>query len=295
MTDIRPYIKDFENYLYIDKKYSENTIDSYKRTLKKFCDYIYSKNEQTIITKDTIIDFLKYLNEQKMDSKTIAHYMSVLRSFFKYLMIEKVITHNPMEKIESPKIKRSIPNALNFKEIDMLLNIKLNTNFDYRNKAMIELMYSSGLRVSELINLRLNDIDLNMAIIRVYGKGSKERIVPIGEYACDALKVYINEYRPSLLIKGNNDYLFINNHGTKMTRQGFFKTLKKIAKENGIKTDFSPHTLRHSFATHMLEYGADLRSIQELLGHSNISTTQIYTHISKEKIKKDYKDFHPHG
>ena len=295
MLDIKNHIRDFSSYLYIDKKYSANTIDSYIRTLNKTFDYIYSKNTQAEISKETISSFLRHLIAEGLSSKTISHYISVLRSFFKYLMIEKVIDHNPMEKIELPKTRKSIPKALSINEINLLLNIKLNTKFDYRNKAMIELMYSSGLRVSELINLKLNDIDLDMAIIRVFGKGSKERIVPIGEYACEALKIYIYEHRPNMLIKGNSDYIFINNHGTKMTRQGFFKNLKKIAKENGIKTDFSPHTIRHSFATHLLEYGADLRSIQELLGHSNISTTQIYTHISKEKIKKDYKDFHPHG
>ncbi|HHW69639.1 MAG TPA: site-specific tyrosine recombinase XerD [Tenericutes bacterium] len=292
---MKNHIRDFSSYLYIDKKYSANTIDSYIRTLNKTFDYIYSKNTQAEISKETISSFLRHLIAEGLSSKTISHYISVLRSFFKYLMIEKVIDHNPMEKIELPKTRKSIPKALSINEINLLLNIKLNTKFDYRNKAMIELMYSSGLRVSELINLKLNDIDLDMAIIRVFGKGSKERIVPIGEYACEALKIYIYEHRPNMLIKGNSDYIFINNHGTKMTRQGFFKNLKKIAKENGIKTDFSPHTIRHSFATHLLEYGADLRSIQELLGHSNISTTQIYTHISKEKIKKDYKDFHPHG
>ena len=160
---------------------------------------------------------------------------------------------------------------------------------------MLELMYSSGLRVSELINLNVNDIDLMNSTVRIFGKGSKERIVPLNDYASEALKNYILYHRATLFKHGENNYLFLNNHGNKMTRQGFFKILKKIALENNIKTDFSPHTLRHSFATHLLKYGADLRSIQELLGHSDISTTQIYTHITSERLQKNYEEFHPHG
>ena len=160
---------------------------------------------------------------------------------------------------------------------------------------MLELMYSSGLRVSELVNLTVNDIDLTNSLVRIFGKGSKERIIPINDYANESLNNYILYHRFNLFKKGENNYLFLNNHGTKMTRQGFFKILKKIAQENNIKTELSPHTLRHSFATHLLKHGADLRSIQELLGHSDISATQIYTHISNEKLKENYTKFHPHG
>lgn len=160
---------------------------------------------------------------------------------------------------------------------------------------MLELMYATGLRVSELVNLKLHNIDFDMAIVRTFGKGNKERIVPIGDYALDSLKEYIINYRDGMFKKNINDYLFLNNHGNKLTRQGFFKIIKKQAETKNIKTEFSPHTLRHSFATHLLDYGADLRTIQELLGHSNLSTTQIYTHISKEKLKKNYENFHPHG
>ena len=160
---------------------------------------------------------------------------------------------------------------------------------------MLELMYSSGLRVSELINLTVNDIDLVNSSVRIFGKGSKERIVPLDDYAIEALKYYISYHRKNLFKHGENNYLFLNNHGNKMTRQGFFKILVKIAKEKGIKKELSPHTLRHSFATHLLKHGADLRSIQELLGHSDISTTQIYTHITSERLQKNYEEFHPHG
>ena len=200
-----------------------------------------------------------------------------------------------MDFISSPKREKHLPRVLSENEIDKLLNIPLTDHYSYRNKAILELMYATGLRVSELINLKVNDIDLNMAILKTIGKGSKERIIPLGDYALNYLKIYINEYRSLLIKKDLNDYLFLNNHGNKLTRQGLFKILNKLAREQDIKAEISPHTLRHSFATHLLNGGADLRSIQELLGHSDISTTQIYTHVSNQKLNEDYHKFHPHG
>ena len=210
-------------------------------------------------------------------------------------MIEKKVGFNPMEYIELPKVRKSLPKVLSIDDIDKLLDIKLDDAFSYRNKAMLELMYSSGLRVSELVNVRLHDIDVFNCIIRIMGKGSKERIVPLGDYAINYISIYLNEYREKLVKYEMNDYLFLNNHGKKMTRQGFFRIIKALAREQNIKTDFSPHTLRHSFATHLLNGGADLRSIQEMLGHSDISTTQIYTHVSKEELKENYNNYHPHA
>lgn len=200
-----------------------------------------------------------------------------------------------MDFISSPKREKHLPKVLSEEEIDKLLNIPLTDAFSYRNKAILEIMYATGLRVSELINLKVNDIDLNMALLKTLGKGSKERIIPLGDYALNYLKLYINEYRNQLIKRNLTDYLFLNNHGNKLTRQGLFKILNKLAREQGIKTEISPHTLRHSFATHLLNGGADLRSIQELLGHSDISTTQIYTHVSNQKLNEDYHKFHPHG
>ena len=200
-----------------------------------------------------------------------------------------------MEWIELPKIKKTLPKTLSIDDINKLLDFKLKDSFSYRNKAMLELMYSSGLRVSELVNVKINDIDNELCVIRVMGKGSKERIIPIGDYAIKYIDIYSKEHRNKLIKKQYNDYLFLNNHGKKMTRQGFFKIIKNIAKIQNIKTEFSPHTLRHSFATHLLNGGADLRSIQEMLGHSDISTTQIYTHVSKELLKENYDNFHPHA
>ena len=192
-------------------------------------------------------------------------------------------------------MKKSLPKTLSIEEIDKLLDIKLNDHFSYRNKAMLELMYSSGLRVSELVNVKIHDIDDSNCIIRIMGKGKKERIVPLGDYAIKYIDIYLKEHRNKLIKRELNEYLFLNNHGKKMTRQGFFKILKQLAQQKNIKTDFSPHTLRHSFATHLLNGGADLRSIQEMLGHESISTTQIYTHVSKEQLKENYNNYHPHA
>ena len=290
---IEEYIDEFIEYLLIDKKYSENTIKSYKNDLNNFNNYINKKINN--IKENDIKNYIKHLNKENDDTKTISHNISTLRSFYKFLLIEKKVNINPMEYIELPKIKKSLPKTLTIEEIDKLLDIKLKGAFSYRNKAMLELMYSSGLRVSELVNVNIHDVDTSNCIIRIMGKGSKERIVPLGDYAIRYIELYLKEYREKLIKKEINDYLFLNNHGKKMTRQGFFKILKQLAKEKGIKSEFSPHTLRHSFATHLLNGGADLRSIQEMLGHESISTTQIYTHVSKEKLKENYNNFHPHA
>ena len=210
------------------------------------------------------------------------------------MIINSYIKNNPIETISSLKLSKKLPNILTVDEVDRLLDIKITDNFSIRNKAMLELMYATGLRVSELINLKTYDIDMSEDIVRTMGKGSKERIIPIGYCAEEAIERYLS-VRHTLLKKDINDYLFLNNHGKQLTRQGFFKILKNIMKEKEIKKNISPHVLRHSFATHMINNGADLRTIQELLGHSDISTTQIYTHVSNEQIKKIFNNYHPHG
>jgi len=294
MNKLSELIIEFLRYLLIDKGYSNNTIESYKRDLEKFLDFNKNKNIEDIKNED-LKEYVKYLKEINLNEKSVARNISSLKSFYKFLIIEKYINNNPTDALFLPKVKKSLPNTLSEDEVLKLLDIKLTDNFSYRNKAMLELIYATGLRVSELINLKLQDIDLTQDIIRTFGKGSKERVIPIGDYAKEYLEKYIYEYRGSILKRESCEYLFLNNHGKKMTRQGFFKILKKIAKEKGIDKEFSPHTLRHSFASHLLKYGADLRTIQELLGHSDISTTQIYTHITNEELKKNYQDFHPHG
>ncbi len=287
-------IEEFLRYLLIDKGYSNNTIETYKRDLNMFKEYIGNVNISEI-DNEKLKRYLVYLKNKNLATKSIAQNISCLKSFYKYLLIEKKIKSNPISFIQNPKFSKILPSTLSEEEIDKLLNFSLNDNYSYRNKAMLELMYSSGLRVSEVINLKVFDIDLTEDTVRTIGKGSKERVIPIGDYASYFLKKYINEYRSSMLKSNYSDYLFLNNHGNKLTRQGCFKIIKKIAKEQGIQKEISPHTLRHSFATHLLKHGADLRTIQELLGHSDISTTQVYTHISNEELHKNYENFHPHG
>ncbi len=295
MNKFEEDITEFLTYLKIDKKYSLNTINAYKNDLEKYYKCMQSKKKNIDdITKKEIEGYLKYLNEEKLSMSTISHNISTIRSFYKFLAIDKNLKNNPIELIELPKLKKRIPKVLSEEDINNLLTIKCNNNFDIRNKAMLELMYSTGVRVSELVNLTIYDIDLTEDIIKVFGKGSKERIVPLGDMALDSVKDYL-KVRKEMLKKENNDYLFLNNHGKKLTRQGFFKIVKNLAKEKNIKTEFSPHTLRHSFASHLLKYGADLRSIQELLGHSDLATTQIYTHIENDTKKEIYHKSHPHG
>lgn len=286
------YIEDYINYVYIEKKLSNNTKMAYERDLKAFASYLNNKNTENITAND-IKDYIGYLNNIKEKDKTVARKIVSIRTFFDYLMKNKKINVNPCEKIESPKPRKTLPKTLNEDEINKLLDINAKTALEWRNKAMIELMYATGLRVSELVELVVNDINLNDNYVRVFGKGKKERIVPMADITTNVLKEYINVYRDSLLKGYLTDKVFISSYGKGMTRQGFFKNLKKIAREKGIEKDFSPHTLRHSFATHLLEHGADLRAIGEMLGHENIKTTQIYTHLSNNKIKSDYEEYHP--
>lgn len=293
-------IDEFLSFLMTEKNYSKNTCVSYSEDLLDYYSF-FMKNKETdsenlLInkTKKDIEEYIKNLSMNEMNSSSISRHISSIKAFYKYLLLEKKVKNDPSEAIIMPKQDKRLPKVLSIEEVDKLLDILVTTNFDVRNKAMLELMYSSGLRVSELISLKINDIDLDMDYVRVFGKGSKERIIPIGDYAKNALISYLN-IRSELLKKDPCDLLFLNNHGKGMTRQGFFKILKKIALEKGIKTELSPHVLRHSFASHLLQNGADLRSIQELLGHSDISSTQIYTHISNKQLKQNYEDFHPHG
>ena len=291
MNKIDKLIEDFLRYLLIDKGYSKNTISSYKIDLDRFNDYFNNKNINDIDSND----LKNYIKSLDLNEKSISRTISCLKSFYKFLIIEKVIKDNPTDGLYMPKVKKSLPNIMSVEDVTKLLDIKLDDHFSYRNKAMLELMYATGLRVSELVELKLNDVDFSDDIVRIMGKGSKERIIPMGDFAKTYLEEYIYNHR-NLMLKGNNcEYIFLNNHGKKMTRQGFFKIIKKLASDVGISTEISPHTLRHSFASHLLKYGADLRTIQELLGHSDISTTQIYTHVANEELRKNYDEYHPHG
>lgn len=287
-------IEDFINYCIFEKGLSDKTKESYSYDLKMYTTFLQKRKKENVkeITEEDITEFLKYRSNIQEATSTIAHNLTVIKNFHAYLLKIGVVVQDVSINISRPKLKKSIPRSLSMEDIDKLLDIQLDTVFDYRNKAMIELMYGAGLRVSELISLDLHSIDFVNCLIRITGKGSKERMVPIGEYSIYYLKLYL-EKRDSMLKKEACNALFLNNHGKRMTRQGFFKNLKQILKKQGLREDIHPHTLRHSFATHLLSRGADLRSIQELLGHSDISTTKIYTHVSDEKVMEDYKKYHP--
>ena len=289
--NIEEAILDFLNYCIFEKGLSDKTKLSYENDLKIYSQFLKDKGKTQIsdITSDDIKEFLKKRKEE--ETSTIAHNLTVIKNFHMYLVKEKLVKENIAEFIERPKLKKSLPKTLSMEDVEELLNIPLNTPFDYRNKAMLELLYGCGLRISELIQLEINDIDEINCLIRVSGKGNKEREVPLGEYAIYYLNLYLT-HRNELLKKQNCNQLFLNNHGKGMTRQGFFKILKALLKEKNLNCEASPHTLRHSFATHLVNRGADLRSVQEMLGHSDISTTKIYTKISDEKVLEDYQKYH---
>lgn len=279
------YISKFINYLKYERKLSDNTIASYTQDLKSLA--LHFKGNILYLTSEDITAYLKSLN--CLNARSISHHITVMNSFYTFLLTEtNIISQNPCEKIIIPKLPKKLPNYLSEEEVDKLLNISLHTPYDYRNKAMLELLYATGLRVSELCNLKVNDIDFTGCFVRVMGKGKKERIVPIANTALKYLKIYINTYRNIILKDKPSEYLFISNNLTPITRQGFFKLLKKECTRSGITKEVSPHVLRHSFATHLLKHGADLRIIQELLGHEDIATTQIYAHLINEKKKEDY-------
>ncbi len=286
MNDI--YINDFLLYLELDLNYSKNTINTYLNSLNHLKD---STNKDLL--KLTSNDIEKFISKLEIDSRSIANYLSAYKTFYNYYIKLGKLNNNPIDSISSPKLAKHLPVYLTVDEVDKLLDIEIKDAFSARNKSILEVMYSSGLRISELINLEFKNIDLNDSIIRVMGKGSKERIVPISDLAIKYLKIYVKDYRADLVKKETNNYVYLNNHGKKMTRQGVFKMIKKLTSEKGINKDVSPHTLRHSIATHMLENGADLRIIQEFLGHENIGTTQIYTHLTNEKLKNDYMEYFP--
>lgn len=285
-------IDDYINYVYIEKKLSNNTKEAYLTDLLSFDSYTKHKSIYKI-SKDDITSFINHLSDIKETDKTIARKLVSIRTFFDYLIMQKKINTNPCEKISSPKLKKKLPNTLNEAEVVKLLDFSPKNAKEYRNKAMVELMYACGLRVSELVDLEVNNINLTDNYVRVFGKGKKERIVPMASVTTEILKEYISIYRDTLLKGYLTDKLFISSYGKGITRQGFFKILKNLAKEKKITKEFSPHTLRHSFATHLLEHGADLRAIGEMLGHENIKTTQIYTHLSNAKKRKDYEEYHP--
>ncbi len=284
--ELRAYI---EEYLYTEYNSSNNTRSSYRYDLINLVNFYQSRNI-AYLKKEDIQEYLR--NDKNKKAKTKAHYITSFKNFYNYLREKNIIKVNPCDGIKMPKLEKKLPDYLTIEEVDKLLDIKTSTAYDLRNKAMIETLYAAGVRISELCDLKMSNLYLEDNMIKVLGKGSKERIVPINSIAKKALEDYLAYGRGELLGIHDSEYVFISSRHTRITRQAFFKFLKRLCEENGIKKNISPHTLRHSFATHLLSNGADLRIVQELLGHSDISTTQIYTHLTNEKLALEY-EHHP--
>lgn len=291
------YLKSFLYFIELEKGLADNTIYSYKNDLSRFIEFIYVNNVSYYkdVSLELLESFFKELHELGLNNSSRARYLSAIREFYKFLNYKKVITDNKTEKLDLPKSSRKIPEVLSFNEVSLILDIiETQTNLGVRDRAMLETLYASGLRVSELINVKERDILFEEGIIRVFGKGSKERIVPIGSSALLFIRQYLSEVRFQLKNpKRNSEELFLNSRGGKLSRMGVWKIIDKYVKMTNIEKNVHPHTFRHSFATHLLEGGADLRAVQEMLGHSDISTTQIYTHIDNQYLKEIHKSFHP--
>ena len=289
-------IQGFLSYLTAEKGLSKNTATSYQLDLKKFHAFLTARNTDFLsFSKSDIVDFIQKLRDENYSAASICRFISTIRGLCKYLLVERRITEDPSENLQSPKKWERLPKAISIEDVKRLLEASyadtLSKPVANRDYVMFELLYSSGLRVSELISLRLEDISFDAGFLRVIGKGSKERIVPLHMRALERLKRFISLERPEILRKRNSSYLFITRRGGPMTRQRFWQTMKKLGKRTGL--DISPHTMRHSFATHLLEGGADLRSLQKLLGHADISTTQIYTKVTTDRLKQVYSKHHP--
>lgn len=284
------HIRDFERYLRNERKYPENTITSYLNDLYNYKQYIYDKLlNYKIINKDEIREYLKYLDKQKKSKSSISRELSALRNFYTFLLHNNIVDNNPFKTIKNPKKDKKLPNFLQHDELqDIFDSIEIDTPLGIRNRLIIELLYATGIRVSELTSLKLQDIDINNKEIRITGKGNKQRIVYFGEYAKKYLSLYIDNARSELLNGNTNKHLLINNKGTELTSRGVELIVNEVVKKAALKHNISPHVLRHTFATDMLNNGADLKSVQELLGHESLSTTQIYTHITNERLRSVY-------
>lgn len=295
MTSINNLVADYLHYLVVERGLAANSVASYQNDLKKFSAFLVEqKVELTAVDKKVVLDFLEAQTKAKLANASILRLVTSLRKFFQYLVEEGKVEVDPMLLIDTPKKKASLPEVLSPKEVEALLKTpKTGEALGLRDRAILEVMYATGLRVSELVNLKLADLHLELGIIQTIGKGQKERLVPIGDVASKWVKLYLKQSRPKLVKQKRNPYLFVNFHGNQLTRQGIWKNLKALVKQAGIEKNVTPHTLRHSFATHILENGADLRIVQELLGHADISTTQLYTHLSKKRLSAVYKQNHP--
>lgn len=288
-------IAHFVDYLRSEKGLSQNTLASYGCDLDQYQEFL-RRMGQSLDTagRAGVVSYLVWLQKQGRAAATVARRLAALRAFYQFMVRERYIDSDPTDDLESPHLERKLPRVLTVKEVERLLaQPDASTPAGVRDRAMLELLYATGIRVSELVNLRLEDVNLEMGYVRCFGKGGRERIIPLGRMARRAVREYLTHARPRLLTSPGERTLFLNHQGTRMTRQGFWKIVKKYARQAGIDKNITPHTLRHSFATHLLENGADLRSVQEMLGHVDISTTQIYTQVTKGRLKEVYARSHP--
>ena len=292
------YKKGFKAYLQLEKSLSDNSVDAYLRDIDKLTNYLHQarnlKSPNDVQLND-LEKFLKWIAELGMTARSQARIISGIRAFYKYCALENIVSKDPTILLEAPKLKRALPDVLSFDEIEAIISqIDLSKPEGGRNKAILEMMYSCGLRVSEVINLRISQLYLDVGFIRVIGKGDKERLVPVGRSAIKYVNIYKNKIRVHLTpAAGNEDILFLNNRGSKLSRVMIFLIIKELVKKAGIRKNISPHTFRHSFATHLVEGGADLRAVQEMLGHESITTTEIYTHLDREFLRSTLEKYHP--
>lgn len=289
-------IQDFISYLSVERGLAENTLESYQRDLIKYFNFLQGRKLSCFeeASRKTIIQFLAGEREKGLSPATLTRNLASVRSFYNFLLQEQVVQRNPAAEMETPRLEKKLPRVLSFQDVELLLEQPQTGNpIGLRDKAMLELLYATGIRVSELVGLDINDINLRTGFLRCEGKGSRERMIPLGSMALFSLQEYLRSGRPKLLKNKNEKAFFLNQHGRRLTRQGFWKIFKKYTLKARISKEITPHSLRHSFATHLLENGADLRSVQEMLGHADISTTQIYTQITKRKIKEIYNRTHP--
>lgn len=290
--------KGYENYLKLEKSLSQNSIAAYINDINKLADFLELKYKGVVPDKvklEHLKNFVEWLNERGVSPRTQARTISGIKSFYKFLLIEGKINNDPTSLLESPKIGRKLPDVLSMEEIDSLINaVDLNKSEGQRNKAMLETLYSCGLRVSELVNLKITNLFFEQGYIKVEGKGEKERLVPASKSAIEEINKYLNTYRKKLRVgKDSENILFLNRRGHKLSRVMIFTIIKNLAEKVGMKKKISPHTFRHSFATHLINGGADLRAVQEMLGHESILTTEIYTHLDRDYLKDTIQNFHP--
>lgn len=296
-ADSDPDVESFLDAVWMESGLSENTLRAYRSDLIRFGEWLNSRNGSLITaTRDQVLQYLSLYARSGKKPRSSARLLSVLRRFYRFQVREGRLATDPTSQVDSPAVGKPLPKAISESSVEQLLSAPdTRSPLGVRDRAMLETLYATGLRVSELVGLKLNQVDAVTGLVRVIGKGSKERVVPLGDEAAECIRIYVDEARQSLLRGKSSDALFVTSRGSGMTRQAFWYALKRYALQAGIATDISPHTLRHAFATHLLNHGADLRSVQMLLGHSDLSTTQIYTHVAKARLQSLHADHHPRG